>query len=135
MQPEHRLIELPERVDSRGSLIFGQQGDHIPFPVKRFFALQGVAKSASRGGHAHREQHQFLIMLVGSATITVDNGQNCTTVTLDRPSRALYAPPMLWLALDQFSKGAVCLVLTSDLFSEADYLRDHDEFTRLTAGS
>ena len=62
----YRLIELPERADPRGALTFGQQGDHIPFPVKRFFALYGVAPGATRGGHAHRAQHQLLVMLAGA---------------------------------------------------------------------
>jgi dTDP-4-dehydrorhamnose 3,5-epimerase-like enzyme len=128
----YRLIELPERADPRGALTFGQQGDHIPFPVKRFFALYGVAPGATRGGHAHRAQHQLLVMLAGAATITVDDGKTRTPVRLDRPNLALHAPPMLWLDLDSFSPGAVCLVLTSDVYAEADYIRDRAEFLQLT---
>jgi hypothetical protein len=128
----YRLIELPERADPRGALTFGQHGDHIPFPVKRFFALYGVAPGATRGGHAHRAQHQLLVMLAGAATITVDDGKTRTPVRLDRPNLALHAPPMLWLDLDSFSPGAVCLVLTSDVYAEADYIRDRAEFLQLT---
>jgi hypothetical protein len=128
----HRLIELPERLDARGALTFAQQGDQIPFPVQRFFALYGLPPGASRGGHAHRAQHQFLVMLAGSAAITVDDGRTRTAVLLDRPNLALHAPPLLWLELDQFSSGAVCMVLTSDLYAESDYIRDRAEFLELT---
>jgi len=134
MRPRHRLIELPERADARGALTFAQEGDHIPFPVKRFFAIYGVTEGASRGAHAHRAQHQFLVMLAGRSVVTVDNGADRTAVALDRPNLALYAPPMLWLELDKFSAGAVCMVLTSDVYSESDYIRDRAEFVRLADG-
>jgi len=129
--PSHRLIELPERTDPRGALTFAQQGDHIPFAVKRFFALYGVAPDASRGGHAHRAQHQLLVLLAGAATVTVDDGKNRTPIRLDRPNLALHAPPMLWLDLDGFSPGAICMVLTSDVYAESDYIRDRAEFLKL----
>jgi len=125
------LIELPERTDPRGALTFAQQGDHIPFAVKRFFALYGVAPGASRGGHAHRAQHQLLVLLAGAATVTVDDGKTRTPIRLDRPNLALHAPPMLWLDLDGFSPGAICMVLTSDVYAESDYIRDRAEFLKL----
>jgi hypothetical protein len=131
-KPTHRLIELPVRGDARGGLTFAQQGDHFPFPVKRFFALYGLPPGASRGGHAHRGQHQFLVMLAGAATITVDDGATRTPVMLDRPTLALHTPPMLWLELDGFSDGAICMVLASDVYDEADYIRDRAEFLKLT---
>ena len=127
----YRLIELPERADSRGALTFAQHGAHIPFPVKRFFALYGVAPGATRGGHAHRAQHQLLVVLAGAATVTVDDGNTRTPVRLDRPNLALHAPPMLWLDLDNFSPGTVCMVLTSDVYAESDYIRDRAEFLKL----
>jgi dTDP-4-dehydrorhamnose 3,5-epimerase-like enzyme len=126
------MIELPERADARGALVFAQRSDHIPFTVRRFFALHHIPEGSSRGGHAHRAQHQFLLMLAGQARVTVDDGQDRTDVLLDRPNLALYAPPMLWLELCDFSGDAVCLVLTSDVYSEADYIRDRAEFLRLT---
>lgn len=128
------MIELPERADARGVLIFAQQDDHIPFAVKRFFAIYGVAEGAGRGAHAHRAQHQFLVMLSGRALVTVDDGATRTPVMLERPNLALYAPPMLWLELDSFSADAVCMVLTSDVYSESDYIRDRAEFLRLADG-
>ena len=132
MIPTHRLIELPERADARGKLIFAQQDDQIPFPVKRFFVLFDVAPRASRGGHAHRAQHQLLVATSGAVTVAVDNGHKREDVYLDRPNLALYAPPMLWLDLRDFSAGASVLVLASDVYAESDYVRDWREFNRLT---
>jgi UDP-2-acetamido-3-amino-2,3-dideoxy-glucuronate N-acetyltransferase len=131
-RPSHTLVELPERADARGALVFAQQSDHIPFVVRRFFALHGIPEGSSRGGHAHRAQHQFLVMLAGQARITVDDGKGRANILLDRPNLALCAPPMLWLELCDFSHDAVCLVLTSDVYSESDYIRDRAEFLRLT---
>jgi hypothetical protein len=128
----HALIDLPECIDARGALTFAQQGDTIPFSVKRFFAIYGLADRASRGAHAHRDQHQFLVMLNGEATITVDDGSIRTPIKLNRPNLALYAPPMLWLELDAFSAGAICMVLTSDVYLKEDYIQDRAEFLRLT---
>ena len=130
--PMHRLIELPRRADARGTLIFGQDPDQIPFAVKRFFSLHDIAPGASRGGHAHRQQHQYLIMMAGAVSVTVDDGHVRTPVRLDRPNLALYAPPMLWLDLDDFSPGAVCMVLTSDVYAESDYIRERATFLDLT---
>jgi len=131
-RPKHQLVELPERVDARGALTFAQQGDHVPFAVKRLFAIYKLAEGSSRGGHAHRAQHQFLMMLAGKAAITVDNGEASSRIVFDRPNVALYVPPMLWLELEDFSQNAVCVVLASDLYSEADYIRDREEFIRLS---
>jgi hypothetical protein len=128
----HRLVELAQRADMRGALTFAQQGDQIPFVVKRFFALHDIAAGAHRGGHAHREQHQFLVMLAGGVTVTVDDGEKRTEIRLDRPNLALHAPPMLWLDLDGFTPGAVCMVLASDVYAESDYIRDRDTFLRLS---
>jgi dTDP-4-dehydrorhamnose 3,5-epimerase-like enzyme len=134
MLPKYSLIDLPKRDDVRGNLVFAQNGDHIPFAVKRFFLLYDMPVGAKRGGHAHRAQHQLVVMVSGGATITVDDGRTRTQVLLDNPAQALHAPPMLWLDLDAFTPGAACMVLTSDLYSESDYIRGREEFLRLAAG-
>lgn len=133
MRPSHHLIDLPERSDLRGALVFAQDGDHLPFRVRRFFALYNVLPDAMRGGHAHRLQHQLLVVFGGAVNVTVDNGQGRTTVRLDRPALGLHVPPMLWLELTEFTPGAICLVLASGLYSEEDYVRSREEFIRLTA--
>ncbi|HWU56063.1 MAG TPA: FdtA/QdtA family cupin domain-containing protein [Rhizomicrobium sp.] len=128
----HTLITLPQRKDDRGTLTFGQQHDQLPFFVKRLFLLSDIAPGASRGGHAHRHQHQLLLMTRGASSVTVDDGRTRSLVRLDRPDLALYVPPMLWLDLNEFSPDCACLVLASDLYDEADYIRDYAEFLRLT---
>lgn len=118
-------------MDARGPLIFAQQDDHVPFPIKRFFVIHHVAPGGTRGAHAHRAQHQFLVMLAGKAAVTVDDGIIRSRIVLDRATQALYAPPLLWLELSDFSPDAVCMVLASGAYSESDYIRDRAEFLRL----
>lgn len=132
-RPCHRLVEIPARHDARGILHFAQEPQHIPFTVRRIFYLHHMPAGSSRGGHAHRRQHQFLVMLAGSASIAIDDGRSRQQLTLNDPGTALYCPPMLWLDLGQFSADALCLVLTSDVYDEADYIRDAGEFRRLAA--
>jgi WxcM-like, C-terminal len=128
-----RLIELPLRSDPRGNLVFAQQGDHIPFPVKRIFYIYDVPAGASRAGHAHRVQHQCLILLSGSCGVKIDDGVHRSQVVLDSPRIALYVPPLTWLDIEGFSAGSICLVLTSDVYTEVDYLRDYTEYSQLVA--
>jgi WxcM-like, C-terminal len=125
------LIELPLRSDPRGNLVFAQQGDHIPFPVKRIFYIYDVPEGASRAGHAHRAQHQCLILLSGSCTVKIDDGAGRSQIVLNSPRTALHVPPLTWIDIESFSAGSICLVLTSDVYTEADYLRDYTEYSRL----
>ena len=129
----HRLIDLPLRADKRGRLVFAQQGDHIPFSVKRIFYIFDVPAGAARAGHAHRAQHQCLIMLAGSCRVRIDDGARKSALVLDSPRTALYAPPLTWLDIDDFAAGSICLVLVSDVYDESDYVRDYAEFSRLVA--
>ena len=133
MNPHHRLIELKEIADARGKLVFAQEGDHLPFPVRRIFTLYGIPEGMARGGHAHRAQHQLLMLMAGSCTVSINNGESVSKVHLDRPNYLLYAPPMLWLDLTDFSSGAVCQVLASGLYDEADYIRDQAKFQQLAS--
>lgn len=115
-------------------LLVAQAHAAVPFDIKRLFVLYALPEGARRGYHAHREQHQFVVMLAGACEVVVDNGDTRETVLLARPSTALYAPPMLWLELGSFTPGAVCAVLTSGEYDEADYIRDRAEFEALTRG-
>lgn len=130
----HKLIELPLRTDKRGNLVFAQEGDHVPFPVKRIFYIYDIPSGASRAGHAHRAQHQLLMMVSGSCEIRVDDGRERASVRLDSPRLALHAPPLSWLDISGFAAGSVCLVLTSGVYDEADYVRDYADFKVLTGG-
>jgi dTDP-4-dehydrorhamnose 3,5-epimerase-like enzyme len=126
-----KTIVLPEIVDDRGRLMFAEDSRHIPFPVKRIFAIYDIPPGRSRGTHAHRTQHQFVIMLAGSCSILIDEGAAGTDEHLDNSAIGLYVPPMVWIELKNFSSGAVCLVLASAHFDETDYIRDYSEFKRL----
>jgi hypothetical protein len=123
-------MELPEIRDPRGMLTFAQ-GPQLPFAVQRLFVLYNLTPGTARGGHAHKAQHQLLFMMHGSARVVIDNGAHRVDVLLDRPNLALYAPPMLWLELSEFSPGAACAVLSSGVYDEGDYVRDHAQFRQL----
>jgi dTDP-4-dehydrorhamnose 3,5-epimerase-like enzyme len=125
-----RRVELPEIVDQRGGLTFAEADLHVPFGIRRMFAIYSVPPGTHRGGHAHRRQHQFIIMMNGAATVSVDEGADVVDVRLEHPTQGLYVPPMVWIDLRDFTPGTVCLVLTSDYFDEADYIRDYAEFRR-----
>lgn len=131
MTPKHKIINLNEIADARGSLSFAQLHDQLPFQPARIFMLYAMPDGAKRGDHAHRQQHQFVMMMHGSAEIEVDDGSTRTPVILGSPSQALYVPPMLWLRL-KFPKSAVCAVLASGIYEETDYIRSYDEFRALT---
>src|SRR5262249_15451610 len=124
---------LPEFTDDRGRLMFAEEARHIPFPVKRIFAIYGTPPGKARGDHAHRVQHQFVIMLAGGCTLIVCEEKGKYEERLESPVRGLYVPPLVWLELKDFSAGAVCLVLTSDRYDESDYIRDYAEFRQLAA--
>ena len=125
------LVELPKITDLRGNLTFAEGDRHVPFPIRRVFYLYDVPTGASRGAHAHREQHQFLVCLSGSFDVMLDDGSRQNLVHLNRPWKGLHVPPMIWAAELNFDAGTVCLVLTSDLFREQDYIREYDEFRAL----
>ena len=130
----YKLIDLPEIVDPRGRLMFAEGDRHIPFEIKRIFAIYDVPEAVRRGGHAHRAQHQFIMMLSGATKVSINQGIGAVDVRLERPSHGLYVPPMVWIELGDFTLGAVCLVLTSAHFDEADYIRDYAEFQHLVGG-
>jgi dTDP-4-dehydrorhamnose 3,5-epimerase-like enzyme len=122
------VASLPKVVDPRGALTFIESGKHIPFDIKRIFYLYDVPTEESRGAHAHKELHQFLICLSGSFDVAIDDGRAQSRVHLNRPWKGLHVPPMIWAAEVNFDPGTVCLVLASDVYRESDYIRDYDTF-------
>ncbi len=130
--PEHqvRLLNLPKIIDPRGNLTVAQQCQEVPFKVSRVYWTYDVPSGESRGGHAHKHCEELIIAVSGSFDVTVDNGKDIQTFHLNHPYQALYVGDGIWRNLDDFSSGAVCLVLASDLFDESDYIRDHDEFLK-----
>ena len=131
----YELIELPRIPDARGSLTVVEGGRHVPFEIARVYYLYDVPASATRAGHAHHDLHQLMIASSGSFDVNLDNGFETATVRLDRPYRGLLLRPMVWRTLDNFSGGAMCLVLASIPYYEADYIRDYDAFVRLRRGA
>jgi hypothetical protein len=128
-----RLVALPKIPDPRGNLSFIEGGNHIPFEVRRTYWIYDVPGGERRGGHAYRTLHEFFVALSGSFDVVVDDGRaEPEHVVLNRSYVGLHVPPMTWRHLENFSTNAVCLILASEHYDEADYLRDRDEFLALT---
>lgn len=125
-----RLIELPKIEDARGNLTFVEGDNHIPFDIKRVYYLYDVPGGSHRGAHAHRNLHQFMIAMSGSFDVTLTDGHEEQTFHLNRSYFGLYICPMMWRYLDNFSSGAVCMVMASARYDEADYIRDYDTFLK-----
>jgi dTDP-4-dehydrorhamnose 3,5-epimerase-like enzyme len=123
-----RIIDLPKITDARGNLTFVEGGQHIPFEIKRTYYLYDVPGGAERGGHAHKGLHQLIIAISGAFDIVLDDGRQKKRYHLNRSYFGLYVCPMIWREMDNFSSGAVCLVLASNLYDEADYYRDYNDF-------
>lgn len=123
------IIEIPKIVDKggRGNLSV-IENDCLPFEIKRVYYLYDVPSDAYRGGHAHKELQQFLLPLSGSFDVILKDGKGTKTVTLNKPNKGLLIVPGIWRELENFSSGAVCLVLASKVYDEGDYIRDFNEF-------
>jgi mannose-6-phosphate isomerase-like protein (cupin superfamily) len=122
-----QLLKIPVVEDVRGNLGIIQSG-FLPFEFKRVYYLFDVPSSAFRGGHSHIDQQEVLIALSGSFEVTVNDGSEKKHFLLNKPNVGLLIPTGIWRELENFSSGAVCLVLASDDFLEEDYIRDFDEF-------
>ncbi len=122
------IINFPIKGDSRGSLIALESNKDIPFEIKRVYYIFDTKEGVVRGHHAHKTLQQVLICVSGSCTIMLDDGKDRTEVVLDKPNIGLYVGPNMWHEMKDFSLGAVLLVLASDWYSEADYIRNYSEF-------
>ena len=127
-----RIIELPKISDTRGNLSYIEGGRHIPFEIKRVYYLYDVPGGSDRGSHAHKNLHQFIVAMSGSFDVVLDDGQEKKRYHLNRSYQGLYVCPMMWRYLDNFSSGAVCMVLASLQYDESDYIRDYSTFASLT---
>ena len=127
---ECKIIDLPKIADPRGNLTFIEASRHVPFRIERVYYLYDVPGGAERGGHAHRELHQFIIAMSGSFDVVLTDGKEKKRFHLNRSYYGLYVCPMVWRELDNFSSGSVCLVLASNRYDESDYFRDYDKFLR-----
>ena len=122
-----QFIKLPVIEDVRGNLAF-IQNDVLPFEFKRIYYLFDVPSNAFRGGHSHINQHEILMALSGSFEVVLDDGIEKKSFLLNKPNVGLPIATGIWRELQNFSSGAVCLVVASDVFEEADYVRDYKDF-------
>lgn len=123
-----KLVELPKITDARGNLTFIEGSRHIPFDISRVYYLYDVPAGSERGGHAHKDLYQLIVAISGSFNVNLDDGVEKRSFCLNRPYQGLFIPKMIWRELDNFSSGAVCMVLASNIYSEDDYYRDYSEF-------
>jgi len=122
------IHNFPLIIDIRGSLTVGEFGQHIPFDPKRYFMVFDVPNKETRGEHAHRVCHQFLICVRGSCAVLVDDGANRIEVSLDSPDKGIYLPPMTWGVQYKYSKDAILLVFASHHYESSDYIRNYSDF-------
>lgn len=125
-----KIIDIPKIEDRRGNLSVVEEFKNVPFHIARAYWLYDVPAGAMRGGHAHKRLKQLLIALSGSFTVTLDDGHEKRKIQLNRPYQGLLIETGIWRTIDDFSSGAVCLVLASELYDESDYIYDYDEFLK-----
>ncbi len=123
------LLNIPKIIDpeGRGNLSVIEK-DVLPYAIKRVYYLYDVPSGSTRGGHAHKEQLEFLIPISGSFDVILDDGSHKKTFTLNQPYKGLLIPKGIWRELQNFSSGAICLVISSGEFLESDYIRSYDSF-------
>lgn len=122
------IIYLPKLNNRSGNITIVEDIKELPFSVKRIFYLYDIPGGESRGAHAHKECHQFLIAASGSFEVMLDDGRTKRQVQLNRANIGLHIPPGIWASEVNFSSGSICLVLGSHLFNAGDYLRKYNEY-------
>ena len=125
------IVNLPKFLDARGNLSFVEQENHIPFVIKRTYWLYGVPGGESRGGHAYKENQEFIVALSGSFDVILDDGEEKKKFALNRSYYGLYVPKGLWREMDNFSTNSLAMILSSTDYDESDYIRNYDEFFKL----
>ena len=123
-----RLVDLQKITDPRGNLTVAEGLEHVPFDIKRAYWVYDVPGGENRGGHAHRGCEELLVAVSGSFRVTLNDGRGKETYLLNHPWQGLLIGTGIWRTLEDFSSGAVCLVLASQPFDERDYIYDYDEF-------
>jgi dTDP-4-dehydrorhamnose 3,5-epimerase-like enzyme len=126
-----QIIQLPKILDRRGNLSIIEQFKNIPFKIERAYWIYDVPGGEARGGHAYRENEEFIVALSGSFDVVLDNGCDKQTFSLNRSYYGLYVPKGYWREMDNFSTNSLALILASTSYDASDYIRDYDEFKRL----
>ena len=125
-----KIIDLPKYEDPRGNLTFFEEDNHIPFKIERVYWIYDVPGGQIRGGHAFKEQKEFIIALSGSFDVVVDSGSEKKVFSLNRSYYGLYIPAGLWRQMENFSTNSLAMVVSSTTFSERDYIRDYNVFLK-----
>lgn len=123
-----QTVALPKVTFREGNITAINGGIEIPFDIKRVFYSYDIPAAVRRGAHAHKSCHQFIIAAGGSFKVNIDNGEECTTVFLNRPFQGVHIPPGVWSEEAEFSSGSICLVLCSEPYDAEEYIRSYDEF-------
>lgn len=132
---DQKIVALPILGDARGSLCVIEGGRDTPFPIARVYYIFGTEVGVARGFHAHLALRQLAVCVRGSCTMILDDGDNRSRVTLDRPDMGLTIGPMIWREMHDFSEDAVLMVLADRAHDEADYIRDYDTFVAMVHAS
>ena len=130
-----RIITLNRHHHANGNLTAVNNGIDLPFNIERTFYIYDVPGGAERGGHSHYTCNEFIIAISGSFDVTVDDGNEQLTYTLNRPYQGLLVVPGIWRTLQNFSSGSVCLALASHHFDEDDYVREYHDFIKLKSNN
>lgn len=125
------IIALPKFLDARGNLSFLEQENHIPFEIHRTYWLYDVPGGEARGGHAYKENQEFIVALSGSFDVVLDDGNKKKVFTLNRSYYGLYVPKGLWREMENFSTNSLAMILSSTDYDANDYIRDYDEFLKM----
>ncbi|MCG7328574.1 FdtA/QdtA family cupin domain-containing protein [Achromobacter sp. ACRQX] len=128
-----QLIDLTKITDPRGNLTFIEANKHVPFDIQRVYYLYDVPSGEMRAGHAHHDLQQLIIGISGSFDLLLDNGYEKRTITCNRPFQGVLMKSLVWRELNNFSSGAVCLVLASMHYTESDYIRNYADFLKVVA--
>ena len=126
-----RIIQLPKITDPRGNLSVIEEFKDIPFKIERTYWIYDVPGGEKRGGHAYKENKEFIVALSGSFDVVLDNGKEKQVFSLNRSYNGLYVPKGMWREMENFSTNSLALVLSSTKYDAEDYIRDYDEFLKL----
>lgn len=126
-----QIVHLPRIVDNRGNLSFIEGQNHIPFEIERVYWIYDVPGGEQRGGHAFKEQWEFIVAMSGSFDVVLDNGLQKTVYPMNRSYYGLLVPNRIWRHMDNFSTNSVALVIASTFFDETDYIRDYSVFLKI----
>ena len=125
---DEKLIELPKFMDPRGNLSFVEQNNHIPFEIRRTYWIYDVPGGEVRGGHAYKQTDEFIIAIAGAFDVTVDDGRQKRTFTLNRSYYGLYVPKGLWRTMENFSTASLALEFANTKYDTCDYVMDYEQF-------